>query len=370
MKIAIPILFFSKPGGYRVLSMLASEWAAMGHDVTFLCTAHSDLPYYPTSADILWLDDNGYSVESNINDGLCQIGGKKLVLNNLFVLLKGINRYAHDYDVVLANQNLTAWPVIMSRTKAKKFYYVQAYEPEYYESRNDKRAIVLKYLSRFTYVLPFYRIVNSPIYLNYKWLRADYHVPPGIDFSNFYQKQAITMALSGRPIILGCIGRKEIEKGTRYVFEAFEELLRQGLNVELHVAFGNLTTEQAAHPKCKIIIPQNDKELGEYYRSLDIMIAPGLVQLGAPHYPVMEAMACGVPVITTGYLPATNENAWIVPVRDSLAIASAVIDILTHSEKTNVKIACGAEAVSAYTWHNVSRQMSDIFEAAKAEFNK
>lgn len=370
MKIAIPIVFFSKPGGARVLSMLASEWVAAGHTVTFLCTAHSDVPYYPTSAEIVWLDDDGFAVASNRNDGLCELGGKKFVLNNLFALLKGINRYASDYDVVLANLNLTAWSVFFSRTKAKKFYYVQAYEPEYYESRTDKRAVVLNYLARFTYWLPLHRIVNAPLYLSYKWLKAEYYVPPGIDFDAFYQKQPTNTGPSGRPVILGCIGRKEIEKGTRYVFEAFEILLRKGHNVELHVAFGNLPAEQTAHPKCKIIIPKNDKELGEYYRSLDIMIAPGLVQLGAPHYPVMEAMACGVPVVTTGYLPATNDNAWIVPVKDAPAIASAVIDILADTERAKTKIAHGTEAIADYTWPAVSKKMAGIFEATKAENGK
>lgn len=365
MKIAIPILFFSKPGGYRVLSNLASKWVEMGHTVTFLCTAHSDAPYFPTTADVLWLDDNGYKSDSNINDGICDKGGMKFVARNLLVLLRGISRYAKDYDIILANQNLTAWPVMLSWTSAKKVYYIQAYEPEYYELREDKRSILLKYISRFSYLLPLFRIVNSPIYYKYKWLRCNRHVPPGVDFSVFYRKVITEFDRPNEPIILGCIGRKEIEKGTLYVFKAFEYLLQVGVNVELHVAFGNLPSEQSSHPKCKIIVPQNDKELGEYYRSLDIMIAPGLVQLGAPHYPVLESMACGVPVITTGYLPATNENAWIVPVKDHKAIALAVINILDNKEVVKSKTNKAYNSILRFGWAVVSEEMIDNFKSIK-----
>jgi len=43
------------------------------------------------------------------------------------------------------------------------------------------------------------------------------------------------------------------------------------------------------NPACVVVVPGNDTELADYYRSVDILIAPGTVQHGAPHYPVMEA---------------------------------------------------------------------------------
>ncbi|WP_341479706.1 glycosyltransferase [Clostridium algidicarnis] len=61
--------------------------------------------------------------------------------------------------------------------------------------------------------------------------------------------------------------------------------------------------------------PDGDDNLADYYRNLDILVAPGHIQLGAIHYPVIEAMACNVPVITTGYYPANDENSFIVPVK-------------------------------------------------------
>ena len=63
---------------------------------------------------------------------------------------------------------------------ARKFYYVQAYEPEFYTSLGTK-AYVLAGLSAVSYWLPIRRIVNAELYFRYKNLRADTMVPPGID---------------------------------------------------------------------------------------------------------------------------------------------------------------------------------------------
>jgi glycosyltransferase involved in cell wall biosynthesis len=359
MKIAIPVLGFGRSGGYRVLSELASAWVKKGHEVTFVCGCPSDIPYFPTMAQILWLDERG-EVMANCSPRK-DVGGVKYVASGLHSLLKGLNRYGRDYDIVLANQSLTAWPVFISSLKAKKFYYIQAYEPEYYAHKPGIKSRILEMMSLVTYFFPLFRIVNSPIYFRHKALRAENYVPPGVDFALFSPREK-SLGVSGRPVVLGCIGRKEIEKGTRYVFDAFETLLRRGFDVELHVAYGNLTDEQTRHPRCKVVVPGNDRELGEFYRSLDIMIAPGLVQLGAPHYPVMEAMACGIPVVTTGYLPASESNSWIVPVGSSEAIAAALVDIIEHPLDSELRVQQALEDISPFEWDRVAQKMLDMFK--------
>ena len=100
------------------------------------------------------------------------------------------------------------------------------------------------------------------------------------------------------------------------------------------------------------------------------MIAPGTIQLGAPHYPVIEGMACGVPVITTGYMPATteNDNAWIVPVRDAQAIAASVRDIILEPEQRCRRLANAIKSVQEFSWESVSTKMIDIFKSSTATF--
>ena len=62
MEIVIPITGFGRQGGFRVLSNLANEWIRLGHTVLFLSPRESDDPYFPTTAEIIWLDRRGIEV--------------------------------------------------------------------------------------------------------------------------------------------------------------------------------------------------------------------------------------------------------------------------------------------------------------------
>lgn len=343
---------------------LASEWSMMGHSVLILVKNSNVAPYFPTQAEIVLLGDNGMEVKrENLNNTACgDTGGLKYVFNKLYTLLKGLNNYAHDCDIILANHSLTVWPVFLSNTKAKKFYYIQAYEPDFYHDKIFIKSILWKIVINITYYLKLNRIVNSPIYFSYKSIISNNFVPPGIDLSVFYSKGGLDKNWENRKIILGCIGRKEPWKGTLDVLEASLIMIDRKYNIELHVAFGDPIKEKLQFPHCKIIESKNDFELSEFYRNVDILIAPSVIQLGAYHYPVMEAMACGTPVIHTGYLPGTKYNSWIVPIHDPSAIADSVNEIINKGTVRNLKIRQGLQDVQEYAWENVAKKMIGIFE--------
>jgi glycosyltransferase involved in cell wall biosynthesis len=356
MNILIPVIGFGRTGGYRVLSEFANAWIRQGHTVDFLCLASSDEPHFPTAANIIRVDRNGAIRETKGQ-------GKNVTRwSHLRALYFGLNEIGARYNVILANHSLTAWPVALARCgRAKKLYYVQAYEPEYYSSAGNLRGRVFAFGSALTYHLGLTRIVNSPIYFKYKNLRASFFVPPGLDLENFRPKQQSGALADRESIVIGCIGRNEPEKGTIYVLQAFERLYAQDRRFKLRIAaFGELPNGWK-HDACECVVPKNDRELADYYRSLDILIAPGTVQHGAPHYPVLEAGACGVPVVTTGYMGATSETAWIVRNKDAESITAAVLDIAANDEQRAAKTGRFLADIGAYSWDNVARQMAAQF---------
>ena len=356
MKILIPILGFGRAGGNRVLSQLANEWIKQGHIVDFLSPNSSEDPYFPTSAGIIWVDSAG---------NISKIRGDKAKSSGWYhikSLYRGLNEIGRKYDVIFANHSLTAWPVAVTFCeKAKKFYYIQAYEPEYYTNTKTIKGYLLALVSALSYHLPLKRIVNSPIYFCYKNVRSSQFVPPGLDLLNFKPDEIKNNFEHEKPIIIGCIGRHEPEKGTIYVLQAFEQLYKKDSRFLLRVAYGNLP-EQWWHDRCEVILPKNDQELADYYRSLDILVAPGTVQHGAPHYPVLEAGACGVAVITTGYMGATPETAWIVKNKNVDEIIKSVIDIVSDNKQRNEKRAKFLDESKNYSWEYVSEKMLVIFE--------
>jgi len=85
----------------------------------------------------------------------------------------------------------------------------------------------------------------------------------------------------------------------------------------------------------------------------------------------MEAMACGIPVITTGYLPADPTNAWIVPIEESQPIVEAVFDILQNPNLCLKKTLKAQNDIKPFGWPTVAKRMITVFEDSRySEQNK
>ena len=357
MKILIPIPGFARGGGNRVLAEFANNWIIDGHKVDFLVNESSSQPYFPTNAQIIWSTSSGKLItEGERNNRHPRISNGWIKLIGLY---RAMCKIGNEYDIILANHSLTVWPVYFANCgKAKKAYYIQAYEPEYSALEKGIKARVIEWLSKKSYSFDLIQICNAPIYIGYKGIRAQEWVPPGINFDLFYPKKVYKDISKNNQIILGCIGRTEPTKGIKYALMAFEALYARDQRYRLHVAFGNLP-ESWKHVGLVVVVPKNDAELAEYYRSIDIMLAPGTVQLGAPHYPVLEAMASGVPVVTTGYMPADNSNSWIVEVGDPHSIVQKVEEIVSDNAYQG-KVNNALMAVSEFSWEKVAKKMMGL----------
>lgn len=354
MKVLIPVAAFAIGGGFRVLSELANHWMKMGHEVTFLVDARSGPPVYPTRARIERFDPLGSEVPaSEPRASLARSGNIRSVYT---AMLRALCRVGASYDVILANHSFTALPIALARTgSARKWYYIQAYEPEYYSLEPGWKSRVLQAVSALSYRLPLTQVANAPIYIGYRSIRARHWIPPGLDPEVFHRRTDAPRRDPDTKVTLGVISRLEETKGTRYVLEAFERLADKDPRYHLKVAYDNLPTGWS-HARCEVVTPHGDEGLAAYYRSIDVMVAPGTVQLGACHYPVLEAMACGTPVITTGYLPADERNAWLVPVRDATAIERAVEDFVAMpAVGLQEKLDRATLAVEAFHWEAVAK---------------
>lgn len=331
MKILIPVLGFGKQGGYRVLSKLADAWADAGHIVHFLAPATSTTPYFPTRAKIITATRHGLSATSQLGD----VSRKQTGADNILSLYAGLKEIGANYDVVLANHSLTAWPVRLANCgNAKKVYYIQAYEHQYFPITTSP---IKHLLARASYHLGLVHISNSRTYPTGRAGRQTGFVPPGIDHATFFPRTDRPCLTEQPTIALGTIGRTEPGKGTRFVLEAFEALHRADPRFRLRVAFGNLP-EGWSHPAAEVADIHGDAELAEFYRGLDILMVGCVGQIGAPHYPVIEAMACGTPVVHTGYFPGDEHNSWPVAQEDAAALyagVQAVITCTNISKKTD-----------------------------------
>lgn len=318
MKILIPILSAGKSGGIKVLTNLANKWFEMGHDVTVISTDNMTEPYYKINCNFYYIDTKGQKLNSKLNE-------KISILQQLVSMYRYLKHESNRYDCVIANYNLTTYPIFLG-SKSNNFYYIQAYEPEFYDEikNNILKKYVQKVLAWFSYFLPFTRIVNSNMYINYKNIKTNYVVYPGIDLEIYFPKERSKKNNSDK-FVIGCIGRKEEWKGSEDVAEAIKLLHHKGYeNIEFVVAFNAVSYKNHT-----LVYPDGDKKLADFYRSLDILVTPGHIQLEAIHYPVIEAMATKTPLITTGYFPSNENNSFLVPLNPQKILQEILYMLLT-----------------------------------------
>lgn len=353
MKIMIPILDFGKSGGYRVLSELANHWVKSGNEVTFLVHSSGGNPYFPIDANVIWINCGGKQVnplENKINKNI-----NRIILERIISLFWGLIRHGKNYDVIIANQAFTAFQTFFTIRNKTKFYYIQAYEPGFYIGKRSVKNTILKFTAWMTYFIPLKRVVNAEIYRRYKNIRSDYVVTPGLDLEIYYPKELKNKAMD--EIIIGCIGRKEEWKGSEDVAEAIKILHKKGYSIKFKVAFNPVKYSQH-----ELVFPDGDSNLADFYRSLDILVAPGHIQLGAIHYPVIEAMACNVPVITTGYYPANEQNSFIVPIKSPERIAETIELIMKDYSVAIKKADMAKQIIKQFDWQTVSNRFIEIFK--------
>ncbi len=106
-----------------------------------------------------------------------------------------------------------------------------------------------------------------------------------------------------------------------------------------------------------------NEAFAEYYAKSTLAVVPSLYEgFGIP---AAEAMACGVPLITTsgGALPeVVGDAGLIVPPADADALASAITQLLDHPDQRKHFAKAGLQRVnSVFSWEKAALQVADVY---------
>lgn len=108
----------------------------------------------------------------------------------------------------------------------------------------------------------------------------------------------------------------------------------------------------------------NNEEMPSLYHNADIMLNPTL----ADNMPIsiLESLASGVPVVSTNvggipYLVEHEKTALLVPEKNPIAMADAVLSLLRHPEQVAKLRQSGVELVSQYTWPHVRKRLMAVY---------
>lgn len=166
------------------------------------------------------------------------------------------------------------------------------------------------------------------------------------------------------PVVLA-VGRLSKEKGFDYLLKAFA-IVSDKMDVRLLV-MGEGEEEEHLKGLCqrfginsKIYFAGFQENPYKYMKRSTIFVLSSLFE-GFPNV-LIEAMVCGLPVISTIYNPGYNEiienekNGLLVPVADEKALAEAMLRLLNNPEERRKYSAYAKERVKEFSLQEIAGQ--------------
>jgi glycosyltransferase involved in cell wall biosynthesis len=172
-----------------------------------------------------------------------------------------------------------------------------------------------------------------------------------------------------RPYVLS-VGTLQPRKNYLRLIRAFVAALPRasGIATELVIAGGRgwlyqpIVDEAAKYPECvRVLGFVDDTDLPALYRHAVAFAFPSLYEgFGLP---VLEAMACGVPVVCsdTSSLPeVVGDAALLVDPLDTDALAGALVRLLSDGDLRHRLVRRGLAQAATFTWQKPARELLSI----------
>lgn len=188
-------------------------------------------------------------------------------------------------------------------------------------------------------------------------------VTDGVDLDKFYpQNLERFQDREDKNLVIGWVGNSK--------FWGMKDKDLKGVNTILKPAVAELQQEGAAVERYfadrqERMIPHD--KMCEYYSKVDVLICTSIVE-GTPN-PVLEAMACGVPVISTdvGIVPEALgefQKQFILRERTVDCLKDAIRKFLEHPEYLEKCSRENLESIKLWSWYYKTQDFKEFFEEA------
>ena len=196
-------------------------------------------------------------------------------------------------------------------------------------------------------------------------------VPLGVNIKKFKPAEnrdlaKINIGIDPNKFVIGYCGRISKEKDLETLREAFVQVNEKHKNALLLIIGGGDPAETENLMKTHgIKVTGFVKDVVPYLQALDVFVLPSLTETTS--LATMEAMACGVPAITTpaGRLKEyvkNNFNGYLFPKRSVEALAKRIEEIMNDKKKAHYLGRNARWAMLDFSWESTIRKMEELFE--------
>jgi glycosyltransferase involved in cell wall biosynthesis len=354
----------------RVLSE-ARGMRSRGHDVLLLCPEeariHGEAGRFEVPVQALPIKNKGLS-------GV-------LALRSFF-----LRESARPIDVVNCHSSTDTWLTALALASL-------SLRPALVRTRHVSAPVPNNPTSRWLYRRASDRVVTTGESLRQQLISVNgldpkrvVSVPTGIDLAQFPRVDAgkrsaarAALQIDADSFVVGIVATLRSWKGHRYLIEAIAELKltrpHQPLQLMIvgdgpqRAALERLSAELALGSQVSMCGNQND--VTTYLHAFDAFALPSYANEGVPQA-LLQAMACGVPVVTTdagaiGEIARAGETALVVPKQNASALAAALADLIADPRSADARADCAAQLVSArHSLGAMLDQMEAIFLDARS----
>lgn len=190
-------------------------------------------------------------------------------------------------------------------------------------------------------------------------------VPNGVD-TKFFRQKIVSKNSELTVVFVGNFRWIQNKDAVRFLYsEVWPHIIKELPNTKFLVVGRDIPKRLREFLGSGVIIEEDIEDIREAYQKAHLLLAPVRVG-GGTSYKILEAMASGLPVVTTSLgiegIEATDGKEVIV--RDSPEeIAKAVVDLLKN-ERRRKEIGQKAQKLmeEKYDWEKISTKLSRIWE--------